>query len=83
MKIIIESIDYQHVMPTDAYEWLIGHLNEELQVASIDFNTQRGGVFCISVVADKCDDRVAVIFEANHAKFKLVGLEELSCIDTI
>lgn len=81
MKIIIDSIDCRYVMPAKDYEWLISHLGEELQVASIAFN-QRGGIFCIAV-ATECEDGVAVIFEDNHAKFRFIGTEELSCIDTI
>ena len=82
MKIIIDSIDCQYVMPAKDYEWLISHLGEELQVASITFNPWRSGIFCISV-ATECEGGVAVIFEDNHAKFRFIGTEELSCIDTI
>ena len=82
MKIIIDSIDCRYVMPAKDYEWLISRLGEELQVASITFSPQRSGIFCISV-ATECEGGVVVIFEDNHAKFRFIGAEELSCIDTI
>ena len=82
MKIIIDSIDRPYIMSAKDYGWLISHLGEELQVASIAFNPQRSGIFCIAV-ATECEDGVVVIFESNHAKFRFIGAEELSCIDTI
>lgn len=82
MKIIIDSIDHQYIMPAKNYEWLMSHLGEELQVASIAFTPQRSGIFCIAVDTE-CEDGVVVIFESNHAKFRFIGAEGLSCIDTI
>ena len=52
MKIIIDSIDCRYVMPANDYEWLMSHLGEELQVASIAFNLRSCGIFCIAVATE-------------------------------
>lgn len=83
MKVIIESIERQYVMSADSYLWIKEHLGEELQVSSIDFNVQHGGIFCLVVALEGCVDPIACIFESNHATFRFIGSEELQCIDTI
>lgn len=37
MKIIVKSIEHQGIMSDDAFAWLKGHLDEELQVLSINW----------------------------------------------
>lgn len=81
MKVIVEELGNQYVMPDEEYAWLQRHLGEALEVGSVNFFT---GKLCFISISVANEDFVSTtLFHNNHVKLKLIGTEELACIDTI
>ena len=83
MKVVLQKIEHQWVLPDEDFRWLQQHIGEALEVFSLNFDGNKLTFIAILAYDDNHDSHAITLFHANGVKLKLIGTEDLACIDTI
>lgn len=83
MKVVLQKIEHQFVLPDEDFRWLRQHIGEALEVFSLTFDDNKLSFVTIRAYDDSHDSHAITLFHDNGVKLKLIGTEDLTCIDTI
>lgn len=83
MKVVLQKIEHQFVLSDEDFRWLQQHIGEALEVSSLTFYDNKLTFVTIRAYDDNHDSHVIILFHDNGVKLKLIGTEDLACIDTI
>lgn len=83
MKVVLQKIEHQWVLPDEDFRWLQQHIGEALEVCSLNFDDNKLTFVAIRAYDDNNDSHAITLFRYNGVKLKLIGTEDLACIDTI
>lgn len=76
LRVIIKSIERQHVLDDGEFAWIKCHLNQPLRIMSIGFDQKTDEIWMITVRTDSACDAVITVFTdiaGNRVKYELVG----------
>ena len=83
MRVVLQKIEHQWVLPDEDFRWLQQHIGEALEVFSLAFDDNKLLFITIHAYDDSHDRHAITLFQDNGVKLKLIGTEDLACIDTI
>ena len=83
MKVVLQKIERQWALPDEDFRWLQQHIGEALEVFSLTLDDNKLAFISIRAYDDNHDSHAITLFHDNGVKLKLIGTEDLACIDTI